>query len=106
MVAEIMKGLNQFFSKFGTAYIETSIPENVSFPYITYKCGSEDWKNKALISCSIYSNASNQSLNLVWFPPAVCTAFKTFNSNFGRIGYFGNTLSILAYCDLIVSAKG
>ena len=59
MVAEIMKGLNQFFSQFGTAYIETSIPESVSFPYITYKCGSEDWKNKALISCSIYSKSSS-----------------------------------------------
>ena len=54
MVAEIMKGLNKFFSQFGTAYIETSVPESAKFPYITYKCGSEDWKNKALISCSIY----------------------------------------------------
>ena len=59
MVAEIMKGLNQFFSKFGTAYIETSVPEDAKFPYITYKCGSEDWKNKALISCSIYSKSSS-----------------------------------------------
>ena len=59
MVAEIMKGLNQFFSPFGTAYIETSVPESAEFPYITYKCGSEDWKNKALISCSIYSKSSS-----------------------------------------------
>ena len=59
MVAEIMKGLNQFFSQFGTAYIETSVPESAEFPYITYKCGSEDWKNKALISCSIYSKSSS-----------------------------------------------
>ena len=59
MVAEIMKGLNQFFSQFGKAYIETSVPEDVKFPYITYKCGSEDWKNKALISCSIYAKSSN-----------------------------------------------
>ena len=59
MVAEIMKGLNQFFSQFGTAYIETSVPEGTEFPYITYKCGSEDWKNKALISCSIYSKSSS-----------------------------------------------
>ena len=59
MVAEIMKGLNKFFSQFGTAYIETSVPESAEFPYITYKCGSEDWKNKALISCSIYSKSSS-----------------------------------------------
>ena len=59
MVAEIMKGLNQFFSQFGTAYIETSVPESAEFPYITYKCGSEDWNNKALISCSIYSKSSS-----------------------------------------------
>ena len=59
MVVEIMKGLNQFFSQFGTAYIETSVPESAEFPYITYKCGSEDWKNKALISCSIYSKSSS-----------------------------------------------
>ena len=59
MVAEIMKGLNQFFSQFGTAYIETSVPESAEFPYITYKCGSEDWSNKALISCSIYSKSSS-----------------------------------------------
>ena len=59
MVAEIMKGLNQFFSHFGTAYIETSVPESAEFPYITYKCGSEDWNNKALISCSIYSKSSS-----------------------------------------------
>ena len=59
MVAEIMKGLNQFFSQFGTAYIETSVPESAVFPYITYKCGSEDWNNKALISCSIYSKSSS-----------------------------------------------
>ena len=59
MVAEIMKGLNKFFSQFGTAYIETSVPESAKFPYITYKCGSEDWKNKALISCSIYSKSSS-----------------------------------------------
>ena len=59
MVAEIMKGLKKFFSQFGTAYIETSVPESAEFPYITYKCGSEDWKNKALISCSIYSKSSS-----------------------------------------------
>ena len=59
MVAEIMKGLNKFFSQFGTAYIETSVPESAEFPYITYKCGSEDWNNKALISCSIYSKSSS-----------------------------------------------
>ena len=59
MVVEIMKGLNQFFSQFGTAYIETSVPESAVFPYITYKCGSEDWNNKALISCSIYSKSSS-----------------------------------------------
>ena len=59
MVAEIMKGLNKFFSQFGTAYIETSVPESAEFPYITYKYGSEDWKNKALISCSIYSKSSS-----------------------------------------------
>ena len=59
MLVEIMKGLNQFFSQFGTAYIETSVPESAEFPYITYKCGSEDWKNKALISCSIYSKSSS-----------------------------------------------
>ena len=59
MVVEIMKGLNQFFSQFGTAYIETSVPESAEFPYITYKCGSEDWNNKALISCSIYSKSSS-----------------------------------------------
>ena len=59
MVIDIMKGLNQFFSQFGTAYIETSVPESAKFPYITYKCGSEDWKNKALISCSIYSKSSS-----------------------------------------------
>ena len=59
MVAEIMKGLNKFFSQFGTAYIETSVPERAEFPYITYKCGSEDWNNKALISCSIYSKSSS-----------------------------------------------
>lgn len=59
MVLDVMKALNQFFSKFGTAYIETSIPESVNFPYITYKCGSEDWKNKALISCSIYSKSTS-----------------------------------------------
>ena len=59
MVAEIMKGLNKFFSQFGTAYIETSVPESAEFPYITYKCGSEDWNTKALISCSIYSKSSS-----------------------------------------------
>ena len=59
MVVEIMKGLNKFFSQFGTAYIETSVPESAEFPYITYKCGSEDWNNKALISCSIYSKSSS-----------------------------------------------
>ena len=59
MVIDIMKGLNQFFSQFGTAYIETSVPESAEFPYITYKCGSEDWNNKALISCSIYSKSSS-----------------------------------------------
>lgn len=59
MVAEIMKGLNKFFSQFGMAYIETSVPESAEFPYITYKCGSEDWNNKALISCSIYSKSSS-----------------------------------------------
>ena len=59
MVVEIMKGLKKFFSQFGTAYIETSVPESAEFPYITYKCGSEDWKNKALISCSIYSKSSS-----------------------------------------------
>ena len=59
MVAEIMKGLNKCFSQFGKAYIETSVPESAEFPYITYKCGSEDWKNKALISCSIYSKSSS-----------------------------------------------
>ena len=59
MVAEIMNGLNTFFKQFGEAYIETSAPESVGFPYITYKCGSEDWKNKALISWSIYSKSSN-----------------------------------------------
>ena len=59
MVAKIMKGLNQFFSQFATAYIETSVPESAEFPYITYKCGSEDWNNKALISCSIYSKSSS-----------------------------------------------
>lgn len=59
MVAEIMKGLKQFFSQFGTAYIETSVPESAEFPYITYKCGSENWNNKALISCSIYSKSSS-----------------------------------------------
>lgn len=59
MVVEIMKGLNKFFSQFGTAYIETSVPESAVFPYITYKCGSEDWNNKALISCSIYSKSSS-----------------------------------------------
>ena len=59
MVVEIMKGLKKFFSQFGTAYIETSVPESAKFPYITYKCGSEDWKNKALISCSIYSKSSS-----------------------------------------------
>ena len=59
MAAEIMKGLNKFFSQFGTAYIETSVPESAEFPYITYKCGSEDWNNKALISCSIYSKSSS-----------------------------------------------
>ena len=59
MVAEIMKGLNKFFSQFGTAYIETSVPESSEFPYITYKCESEDWNNKALISCSIYSKSSS-----------------------------------------------
>ena len=59
MVAEIMKGLNTFFKQFGEAYIETSVPEGTKFPYITYKCGSEDWKNKALISCSIYAKSSN-----------------------------------------------
>ena len=59
MVVEIMKGLKKFFSQFGTAYIETSVPESAEFPYITYKCGSEDWNNKALISCSIYSKSSS-----------------------------------------------
>ena len=59
MVVEIMKGLNQFFNQFGKAYIETSVPESAEFPYITYKCGSEDWNNKALISCSIYSKSSS-----------------------------------------------
>ena len=59
MVVEIMKGLNQFFSQFGTAYIETSVPESTVFPYITSKCGREDWNNKALISCSIYSKSSS-----------------------------------------------
>ena len=59
MVSEIMKGLDQFFSQCGTAYIETAVPEGAEFPYITYKCGSEDWKNKALISCSIYSKSSS-----------------------------------------------
>ena len=59
MVVEIMKGLNQFFSQFGTAYIETSVPESAEFPYITCKRGSEDWNNKALISCSIYSKSSS-----------------------------------------------
>ena len=54
-----MKGLNQFFSQFGKAYIETSVPESAEFPYITYKCGSEDWNNKSLISCSIYSKSSS-----------------------------------------------
>ena len=59
MVTEIMNGLNTFFKQFGEAYIETSVPEGTKFPYITYKCGSEDWKNKALISCSIYSKSSS-----------------------------------------------
>ena len=59
MVVEIMEGLNRYFSSFGTAYIETSVRVNAKFPYITYKCGSEDWKNKALISCSIYSKSSS-----------------------------------------------
>ena len=59
MVAEIMNGLNTFFNQFGKAYVETSVPEGTKFPYITYKCGSEDWKNKALISCSIYSKSSS-----------------------------------------------
>ena len=59
MVAEIMNGLNTFFKQFGEAYIETSVPEGTKFPYITYKCGSEDWKGKALISCSIYSKSSS-----------------------------------------------
>ena len=59
MVVEIMEGLNRFFSQFGKAYIETSVPESAEFPYITYKCGSEDWNNKALISCSIYSKSSS-----------------------------------------------
>ena len=59
MVVEIMKGLKKFFGQFGTAYIETSVPESAEFPYITYKCGSEDWNNKALISCSIYSKSSS-----------------------------------------------
>ena len=59
MVTEIMNGLNTFFKQFGEAYIEASVPESVSFPYITYKCGSEDWKGKALISCSIYSKSSS-----------------------------------------------
>ena len=59
MVTEIMNGLNTFFKQFGEAYIETSVPEGTKFPYITYKCGSEDWKGKALISCSIYSKSSS-----------------------------------------------
>lgn len=55
----ISKTLYSYFSQFGSAYIENSVPVGTPFPYITYSLSYDDNFEDNLIQARIWSKSTS-----------------------------------------------
>lgn len=54
--------LKSFFSQFGVpAYSETSVPDELELPYITYPIKEPEWREKTSLYCIIWCRTSGYS---------------------------------------------
>jgi len=57
-----IQALHSFWSSFGLkAYDENSVPDNTSFPYITYEVSSDDFGNVLAQTASLWYRSSSWS---------------------------------------------
>lgn len=51
----------QFWKQFGTAYPEGNVPENTTFPFITYPVARTPWGDRTIIGINIYDQSTSFS---------------------------------------------
>lgn len=78
------QALYSFYSQFLTAYEENTVPENATFPYLTYSVATDDFGG--------YSVALQRSL---WYRDSSWRAINRKTSEISRaLGYSGTVLKV------------
>lgn len=55
--------LHGFFSGFGlTAYVNTNVPEDAKFPYLTYTPVFDSWGNQVSIGVNLWYNTTSETV--------------------------------------------
>lgn len=54
-----VQALNAFYSRFWTAYEETSVPKNAELPYITYQVAVGDFPDTVVLTASLWYRSTS-----------------------------------------------
>lgn len=54
--------INEYFNKFITAYPSTAVPEDASYPYMTYEYATDDFDHPVSITVQAYFHTESEAI--------------------------------------------